>query len=523
VSATAPAATTAGGAAPSAGIDASASQVAPAVGPTVPSSVELTVEIVPAITRAEIEAHVRFLASDELHGRPTGTPEAERAARYLAAVLERAGVTPAGDDGSFLQAVPIERLRAVGPAALALIARDGTSITAEEGVDFDAPGSTLTLADVEIVLVREPADLPAMADARKALFVDAPGPKRRRMLAEAGFPEGRGFALLVQPGRAQAGEKVTAAGRRAGPLRRVRADGYEPPGALRVHGALLERLRRGDVARLSLATKVERELVPAWNVVGRIDGTDAESGLDREALVLSAHYDHLPDASGAAGSPPGGRAGASSGTAEGRTSGAGDATTSSASVDVVHNGADDDASGCAAVLEIAGALRADPAPMRTVVFLLATGEEIGLLGTNHYLDHPAEALERTVANLNFEMIGRPDALAGGPGRLWLTGFELSNLGPAFAAASLPVVADPRPEQGFFERSDNYAFVLRGIVGQSFSSYDLHADYHEVTDEADRLDYVHMEAAIRAAHAAVSKVTAGEIDPRWVEGRQPKTR
>jgi Zn-dependent M28 family amino/carboxypeptidase len=125
-----------------------------------------------------------------------------------------------------------------------------------------------------------------------------------------------------------------------------------------------------------------------------------------------------------------------------------------------------------------------------------------------------------VCNLNFEMIGRPDKLAGGPGKLWLTGDERSSLGAAFRELGLAIVADPRPAERFFERSDNIAFARRGIVAQTLSSYDLHADYHHVTDEADKLDYAHMEAAIRASFEAARALADGRIEPKWLEGGDP---
>ncbi|HEX5012146.1 MAG TPA: M28 family peptidase, partial [Planctomycetota bacterium] len=161
--------------------------------------------------------------------------------------------------------------------------------------------------------------------------------------------------------------------------------------------------------------------------------------------------------------------------------------------------------------------RAGKPPARTLVFLLVTGEERGLLGTEYWLGHPSRPLKDVVLNLNFEMIGRPDSLAGGPGKLWLTGFERSNLGPAFAAAGLPVAPDARPEQHFFERSDNYAFVERGVVGQSLSSYNMHAEYHTVDDEIATLDFTHMEGAVRAGLAAARMVADGTLMPAWVKG------
>jgi Zn-dependent M28 family amino/carboxypeptidase len=168
------------------------------------------------------------------------------------------------------------------------------------------------------------------------------------------------------------------------------------------------------------------------------------------------------------------------------------------------------------VLELADAFGHGPPPARTLVFLLVTGEEIGLLGTTYYLDHPAVPLDRTLANVNFEMVGRPDALVGGAGRLWLTGYERTTLGPEWSAAGLAIAPDARPEEHFYERSDNIAFVERGIVGQTLSSYDLHEDYHTVADEPDTLDYRHMEAAARLAYAACRMLADGVLAPRWNE-------
>jgi Zn-dependent M28 family amino/carboxypeptidase len=111
------------------------------------------------------------------------------------------------------------------------------------------------------------------------------------------------------------------------------------------------------------------------------------------------------------------------------------------------------------------------------------------------------------------MIGRPDSLAGGPGRAWLTGFERSTMGPMFAAAGLPIVADRRPEQGFFERSDNIAFARQGIPAHTLSSFNLHADYHQLTDEASAVDYPHMAAVINAAIGAVRLLGDGPA-PAW---------
>src|SRR5690606_4337632 len=111
--------------------------------------------------------------------------------------------------------------------------------------------------------------------------------------------------------------------------------------------------------------------------------------------------------------------------------------------DSIYNGADDDASGVVAMLETARQLAADP-PARSVIFVAFTGEENGMTGTRWYIRNAPRPLERTVADIQIEMIGRPDSLAGGAGKGWLTGYERSTMGPMLSAAGIAVVADPRP-------------------------------------------------------------------------------
>jgi Zn-dependent M28 family amino/carboxypeptidase len=239
----------------------------------------------------------------------------------------------------------------------------------------------------------------------------------------------------------------------------------------------------------ALDTIPARRRVLDANVVGMIRGSDP--ALRDEVIIVGAHYDHIglrPAVNG----------------------------------DSIANGADDDASGVIAVLEIARALRQGPAPRRTVVFIAFTGEEVGLLGTRYYIAHPTVPLERIVAQLQVEMIGRPDSLAGGSGKAWLTGFERSTMGELLRARGIAIVPDPRPQQNFFERSDNIAFARRGIPAHTLSSFNLHRDYHQVSDEVDRVDFAHMTAVITEAVEAVQILADG---PRitWLPGMRPGER
>ena len=311
-----------------------------------------------------LEALLSTLAADSMEGRRTGTPGAHRAARFLAAELERYGVEPAGDDG-FFQRVPLARVQ---------VATRG-------------------------------------------------GMGERLMLAS----ESLAFDTF-------------------------------PPEQL-----------------------VDTEV----NVVGIIRGSDPR--VAHEAVVIGAHYDHL-----GVGQPIDG--------------------------DSIYNGADDDGSGTVAILEIARDLIGGEPPRRTVVVLLSTGEEMGMLGTRYYINHPVIPMEQTVADLQIEMIGRPDPEAGGFGRGWLTGYERTTMGDQLAAAGSPIIPDPRPDQGFFFRSDNAPFARIGIPAHTLSSFNLHSDYHRPSDEVERVDFDHMAALVEAAIEAVRFLADGPT-PEWKEGGQ----
>ena len=188
-----------------------------------------------------------------------------------------------------------------------------------------------------------------------------------------------------------------------------------------------------------------------------------------EVILLSAHLDHV---------------------------GARAAANAAAGADTIYNGADDDASGSVAVLELARAIALGPRPDRTIVFAFFGSEESGGFGSRFFADRPVVPLAQIVANLQFEMIGRPDAKVP-PHTLWLTGYERSTLGPALAKQGARLVQDPHPEQSFFTRSDNIQFARRGVIAHTVSSYGLHKDYHQPSDEIRSIDFAHMTDSIRS--------------------------
>jgi peptidase M28-like protein len=222
------------------------------------------------------------------------------------------------------------------------------------------------------------------------------------------------------------------------------------------------------------------------NVIGKLEGRDKK--LKDQVILLTAHMDHLGVRKPVEG-------------------------------DNIYNGADDDASGCVAVLQLARALAHEKAPKRTVLFVFFGSEETGGQGNQYFLQHPPAPLKNIVANLEFEMIGRADS-AVKPDELWLTGFDRSNLGPELAKHGAKLVADPHPKQNFFQRSDNYALAKQGIIAHTVSSFGLHKDYHRPSDDLAHLDFKHMEEAIHSMLGPVRWLADSDFKPEWVEGKKP---
>jgi hypothetical protein len=235
--------------------------------------------------------------------------------------------------------------------------------------------------------------------------------------------------------------------------------------------------------RLSKFQNVPRK--ETWNAIGILRGTTSPG----QVILLTAHLDHL---------------------------GIGPAN---ASGDTNYNGADDDASGTTAVLTLARILASGPRPRRTIVFALFGSEELGGFGNRAFLAHPPVALASIVTNLEFEMIGRPDP-AVPAGTLWLTGFERSNLGPELAKHGAHLVNDTHPTQNFFRRSDNYALATTGIVAHTVSSFGLHKDYHQPSDELSTIDFNHMINAITSMVTPIRWLANSDWKPEWNPGGKP---
>ena len=345
-----------------------------------------------------------------------------------------------------------------------------------------------------LLLLALPAALAAQRGAPPAM-VTIPA------IAEPSTPESARRLLSILAADSMEGRQVWRPGSdRAAKYiaEQMRALGLVPGGDSgyfqRIAGAAQE---NGSVMRLpSLA---DLDSVPAArrrvavNVIGLLPG-NIPAGRADSVVIVGAHYDHI----GVAG--PTNRQCAAIGA------------------DSICNGADDDASGVVAMLEMARIMKKWPTPSRTVLFVAFTGEEAGGVGTRQYMATPVRPLAATAAQLQIEMIGRPDTLGMGPGRAWLTGYERSTMGETFQRHGLSIVPDPRPSQSFFTRSDNAAFAREGIPAHTLSSFNLHTDYHRAGDEVSKVDFDHMSRMINIGAKAMWVLTEGPA-PRWLPGQR----
>ncbi len=236
------------------------------------------------------------------------------------------------------------------------------------------------------------------------------------------------------------------------------------------------------VKTFSVAAKASTTEAMIANVAGMIEGKRTD-----EIVVFSGHYDHLGVRGGA-------------------------------EPDSIFNGANDDASGTTAVIELARYFKSMGQPERTIYFVAFTAEESGGYGSRHFseLVNP----DQIVAMFNIEMIGKP--AVEGPNTAWITGFDRSDFGTILQEAVEGTVfnfyADPYPDQNLFYRSDNATLARLGVPAHSISTtpIDVDTDYHQASDEVSTLDLEHMTNAIKAIAAGAATIISGEKTPTRID-------
>ena len=449
---------------------------------------------------ASLAETVDALTTPEMDGRRSGTPGGDHAAGRLADWLAAAGLRPGGDAGSYLQSFVLETTSRPGPASSLEFLRPSPR-RLEFGRDWIAHGGSLAgevsgevvFVGYGITVAEAGYDDYTGIDVRGkiALALDGSPPhlasRRVGRLDKLIAAKARGAAaLLIVSGDLPAPETTSVeVGLLSGAVTREVADAMlAPSGRTTVEAA--RALVAGAPGRFATPTrarirveKVTHE-TRAANVIGILPGTDPT--LASEVVVVGAHYDHLGRADGA-----------------------------------VYPGADDNGSGTAVVLGLARAFAAAGGADRTLVFAFFGAEELGLIGSRHFVRQPPIPLARTVGMVNFDMVGR------------LQGRPLSIGGGDSGSRLRAVVSDAAQAEGLaldingspYGPSDHSSFYGAGVPVLFFYT-GSHSDYHRPTDTADKIDAAGM-ARVAAVGARVVERLASESRPVFAQLARPARR
>ena len=473
--------------------------------------------------------HVKFLASDDLEGRGNGGPGLETAADYIAARFREAGLEPAGDAGTFFQKFEMTTGMSVDPGNSFKLLSGRSSVEFDIGRDYEivaTSGETASSAsELPIVFAGYGISAPAFhyddytgidaSDKAVLIFTHEPQENDSRSAFEGQTNTTHSTMMRkVEVARRNGARAILviddanhrpALDRFRRWLREPQAEDYGIPvfyvSRDLVQRALGTRLNletiAGDIDRdltprsralsdvkvsmLDRTTKVRR---PVRNVLGTLKGSDPT--LQAEVVVIGAHYDHL------------GRSGRFS--------------MSQNTTGQIHHGADDNASGTAAVIEMAkAAAEVRKEFRRTLVFVTFAGEEHGLLGSSYYVNHPALPLDKTIAMINLDMVGRAS------GRVMVDGLGNApsveeDLNAAQSGALKLTAMRGGPGAG---ASDDATFLLRKIPSINFFS-GFHSDYHRPSDTWEKIDAAGGAAVADLALAVAQRLANRAERPEFVE-------
>jgi hypothetical protein len=466
--------------------------------------------------------HVKYLASDELGGRGTGTEGGRKAADYIAEQFKAAGLQPAGPDGSWFQPFevtvgkrvndelaslkvdglgqtwhvrqdwipfPFSEMGAVeGPLAFAGYGIQAPVYDFDDYMDFDASGKILLIFRFEpkaddpqaefggqtpsrFALFWRKAQTAAQNGAKALLIVNPPGrePAEDKLYEFDTFSSGQTYALpMVSISRAMANALFEKAGLPDLAVLQEKLDSERKP------------LSQDMGLNVKLQTGLEPNRLPARNVLGLLPG----SGDSNETIVVGAHYDHLGIQPAMRGNDP---------------------------TPQIHNGADDNASGTAGVIELARAAAHGQKLRRNVLFITFDGEELGLCGSREFVEHPTVALENIRAMLNLDMIGRASqgkfTMFGVP-----TAAEFAGLVEKYAGQ---VGLNCRAGGLMAGGSDHASFVAKHIP-VLFAFTGVHKEYHQPEDDWQLIDADGAAKILQFCEGIVTELANMETGPAYTE-------
>lgn len=455
------------------------------------------------ITAADMAREIGVLAHDSMGGRDTPSPELEKAADYLASRFRDMGLEPAGEAGSYIDRYEWE-VRRLAPEQTVVRVEGGAAV-GRYGTDFFVlPGPGSVSAPAYYVGVAGEAGPPPPESEGHILVYDHPGGpldqqwqmKLGAALQPAMMAGAPAVLVVLDPEfpTDMIGQIADAVASQELPFVAVGMTREAADALAATMGADMSAIRetalptRLGTQPIEIRTARTEEVHTPPNVAALLRGSSPELG--GTYVVVTAHFDHVgtgtPDESG----------------------------------DSIFNGADDDASGTAAVLEMAEAFASlDRAPARSVLFLLVSGEEKGLLGSRAWVEDPTISdIGAVVANVNMDMVGRdphPDTVIGiGQEYTTLQGLvqEIIERHPEL---DLTVSLDLKPEEMYFFRSDQLPFIQAGIPAVFFTTGE-HEDYHQRSDEPENIDADKAARVARLGFYLAWEIATAEEAPEWTE-------
>lgn len=435
-------------------------------------------DITTLITKSDAEAHLTFLASDEMRGRNTGSPELEIAANYIASNFKQWGIKPAPNtNDKYFQTVEFQK--ATPPTAIEFVV-EGQTFKLKDDVVQLGGGDIETSGAIAFVGYGSRADF-EKTDVKGKIVVAFCGTADDPNLTRA-FLTGSGVknslakefggVALIEINAIPGIPWPNLANFLSAPRTALKKETASIPHFWMKNSevAALNALKESKAAKGSLkAIGSKVKYFNGKNVAGVVEGTDP--ALKNEYIVISAHYDHVG------------------------------VTKKPNQEDSIYNGARDNAIGTVGMLETARFFGKYP-QKRSVLLLALTAEEAGLLGSSWYSDHPLIPLKQTVFNFNCDGAGYNDTSIA-----TVIGMERTTAEPEIAKAceafGLRAAVDPVPEQNLYERSDNYNFAKKGVPAIDFApgtkafDAELLKYYHQPADEVGSLDFDYLIKYFRA--------------------------
>jgi len=502
---------------------------------------------VETIAAAQLRDYLSFVASDEMEGRADPSKGLDVTAKFIATMLSRFGVKGAGDGGDYFQRIVLKKDKILADGTEVQLA--GRKFTA--GKDFLAAPTAGSVSGAMVFA----ADGWFLKDKGIDAYKDVDPKGKIVIVTSGGMPAGVTFADLTKGTRGEDwidpvayAQKKGAVGvialnsifTQASPdvmdrIRKQAEEGSFYPEKLPRQGgsslpqitanlALVQAIFLGEKTsaraillsappegtpiksfalasekKITMSVKVTTETVTTQNVIAVVEGSDPV--LKAEYVALGAHYDHV-----GVGTPING--------------------------DAIRNGADDDGSGTVALLAMAEALSKAPRhPKRSVLFVWHMGEEMGLWGSQYFTTFPTVPIDKIVAQLNIDMIGRSRADGdsnprnkdlSGPNEVYVIGSkmmstELGDLSEAVNNAYLKMTFnyrydDPKDPERFFYRSDHFNYALKNVP-IIFYFTGVHADYHQPGDEVAKIDFPKFEKIARTIYATLWEIGELKVRPK----------